>query len=292
MHTKCPTWYGQFMPSFSQRNRYARPPEISVREELPQKLRRPIAQIAARRLGSKALAEIVQAVLDPYGLKPPSQVAGWAVFVGNGDADLIVATEMLDRSAWFHVYDVIEAIHEHLARQDQQGGIPVEGTPHAPVFEKEINKYFVNAGIGWQLVEGEIVTRGGEVFENTVTTAVKVLERNERPTSAGHLRFALSALSARPKPNTTGAVAHATSAVECVLGEITGKPMTLGKYLDKHPALFHPALKKGLDGIYGYASDEGARHGKEGTEPTREEAEFTVAVCAATCTLLTRKHPK
>jgi hypothetical protein len=68
--------------------------------------------------------------------------------------------------------------------------------------------------------------------------------------------------------------------------------MTLGNYLDKNSGLFHPALKKGLHGIYGYASDEGARHGKEGTEPTREEAEFVVAVCAAACTLLTRKHPK
>jgi hypothetical protein len=67
--------------------------------------------------------------------------------------------------------------------------------------------------------------------------------------------------------------------------------MTLGEYLNRHPGLFHPALKKGLHGIYGYACDEGARHGKEGTEPTREEAEFAVAVCAAVCTLLTRKHP-
>ena len=68
--------------------------------------------------------------------------------------------------------------------------------------------------------------------------------------------------------------------------------MTLGKYLNKHPLLFHPALKKGIDGVYGYASDEGARHGKEGTEPTTEEAEFAVAVCAAVCTLLARRHPE
>jgi hypothetical protein len=68
--------------------------------------------------------------------------------------------------------------------------------------------------------------------------------------------------------------------------------MTLGDYLKKNPGLFHPALKNGLYGIYGYASDEGARHGKEGTEPAREEAEFVVAVCAAVCTLLSRKHPK
>lgn len=122
-------------------------------------------------------------------------------------------------------------------------------------------------------------------------TAVAVLEEDTKPTAAGHMRFAISALSSRPRANACGAVAHATSAVECVLGEITGEETTLGKYLDKNPGLFHPALKKGLDGIYGYASDEGARHGKEGTEPSREEAEFAVAVCAAVCTLLTRKHP-
>jgi hypothetical protein len=77
-----------------------------------------------------------------------------------------------------------------------------------------------------------------------------------------------------------------------VLGEITGEAMTLGEYLKKHSGLFHPALKKGLEGIWGYASDEGARHGKAGIEPSREDAEFVFAVCAATCTLLTRKHPK
>jgi hypothetical protein len=53
---------------------------------------------------------------------------------------------------------------------------------------------------------------------------------------------------------------------------------------------FIQRLSKGLDGIYGYASDEGARHGKEGTEPSRDDAEFTIATCAAVCTLLTRKN--
>ncbi len=279
------------MPSFSKRNKYAQPPEISVREELPPKLRRPIADIAARRVGPKPLRQIVEQVLDRYGLNPQqSQTAVWASMFANVDTDLIAARERIDACPWFRVYDIIEAVHRNLARQ--QGAIQTEGTPRATLFEREINTYFVEAGIGWQLVNGEIVTRGNEAFEGTIKTAVAVLKEDAKPTAAGHLQFAISALSARPMADTTGAVVHATSAVECVLGEIAGQPMTLGKYLDKKPALFHPALKKGLDGIYGYASDEGARHGKEGTEPAREEAEFAVAVCAAVCTLLTRKHPK
>jgi hypothetical protein len=68
--------------------------------------------------------------------------------------------------------------------------------------------------------------------------------------------------------------------------------MTLGKYLDKHPDLFHPSLKKALDGVYGYASDAGARHGKEGKEPSFDEAQFAVTACAAACTLLTAMNPK
>ena len=111
-----------------------------------------------------------------------------------------------------------------------------------------------------------------------------------KATAAGHLRFSISALSKRPKPGTSGAVAHATSAVECVLGEIAGQAMGLGDYLKKHQSLFHPALKKGLDGIYGYASEEGARHGKEGTEPARKKMRNFPLPRGRPSTLLTRKY--
>ena len=199
--------------------------------------------------------------------------------------------EMIDECHWSRVYDVVEAVYKDLKVpvEDEGGGIV---TDHAPKFENEINEYFVYAEIGWQLRNGVIRTRGDEVFENSVNTAVKALEEDEKPTAAGHILFAIKALSTRPKANTSGAVTHATSAVECVLGEITGAPMGIGDYLKRNPQLFHAALKKGLEGIYGYASDEGARHGKEGTEPTREDAEFVIATCSAVCTLLVRKHPK
>ena len=131
-----------------------------------------------------------------------------------------------------------------------------EQTSRAVPFRQEINDYFTYAGIGWQLVDGEFVTRGDEAFENTVKTAVVALEGDNKPTAAGHVQFAISALSARPTADTSGAVSHATSAVECVLGEITtGKKRGLSDYLRKNPGLFHPALKEGLGKIYAYASD-------------------------------------
>src|ERR1035438_6156265 len=67
--------------------------------------------------------------------------------------------------------------------------------------------------------------------------------------------------------------------------------LTLGKYLDRYPKLFHPSLRKALDGIYGFASDAGARHGKEGVEPSYDEAVFVLSTCAAVCTLLTKQPP-
>jgi hypothetical protein len=261
------------MSSFSQRHGYSgHPKEITVREGAPESIR-VVALETADSLGLKDMRGTVCRILR---VRPDPN--NWSAGnVWQEVEDLVYGCE------WFKVYDIIEVFTRALG---EQHNLRWQEFPIA------INECFVEEGIGWQLVNGKIVARGNEAFESTLKTAVTVLEENTKPTAAGHLKFATSALSARPTANTSGAVAHATSAVECVLGEITGQPMTLGKYLDTHPALFHPALKKGLNGIYGYASDEGARHGKEGTEPSREEAEFVVATCAAACTLLTRKHSK
>ena len=154
----------------------------------------------------------------------------------------------IEECQWFLVYDIIEAVYRYLRRQDNSGGIPVEGAPHAPAFEKDVNRYLVHAGIGWQLVNGQVLARGDEEFQKVVENAASQLDETARPTAANHMKSAVKALSERPRANTAGAVAHATSAVECLLHDITGEAMTLGKYLDKHSSLFHPALKKALDG--------------------------------------------
>lgn len=283
-------WYGRGMPppsqTFSKRQGYNPPSEVKpeTRTEVSPAMRHWVGQSTKRwGISSVALRTIAWDLLkDDIGTKAHEI---WSNF-----------HLALQGAPWFSVYDVIEALHAAFEHDDSislELGLLSDGPfPKAPGFERDINDYLAQEGIPWQLVNGGIVTRGSEAFEGTVKTAVAVLVEDKKTTAAGHFQFAINALSARPKANTSGAVAHATNAVECVLGEVTGQTMTLGKYLDKNPALFHPALKKGLDGIYGYASDEGARHGKEGTEPSYEEAEFVVATCAAVCTLLTRKHAK
>jgi hypothetical protein len=81
--------------------------------------------------------------------------------------------------------------------------------------------------------------------------------------------------------------------MECVLHDITGEEkMKFSGYLQRYPDLVPGGLATTFGGLWGYASNEGARHGKEGVEPPREEAEFIVAIAAALTTYLNRKHPR
>ncbi len=280
--------------TFSARLGHAQPKAITYRDELPEKFRLPIFAMLRRYTNPDFLWERIEKLFNPYGTDEwPESTGAISVAKEEDHPRTIAAKRVLLRCPWFRVYDVIEDIYDQLCFYDSELRSDPDEEPRSGSFHQEINDYFTHVGIGWKLDDnGKIATRGDEAFEGTVKVAIDALEEAAKPTAAGHLRFAIAALSVRPNANTSGAVVHATNAVECVLGELTGKSMTLGKYLDRYPDLFHKSLKKGLDGIYGYASDEGARHGKEGTQPSEEEAEFAVATCAAVCTLLIRKRPK
>ncbi len=257
--------------SFSHRHGYSgQPKEITVREDAPESLR-VVALETAYELGVRGVRDIVCRVLRkrPY---PDNWSAG---NVAREVEFLVYECE------WFRVYDIIEAFSKALQTSFEWAA-----------YAEAINSCLIEEGLGWQFVAGKIIARGDEGFAQAVAMAATSLKDDGRPTSSGHIQSAIRALSERPKANTSGAVSHATNAVECLLNDITGEAMTLGKYLDRYPTLLHPALKKALDATYGYASDAGARHGKEGVEPSFEAAQFVVTTCAATCTLLTATNPK
>jgi hypothetical protein len=279
---------------FGQRHGLCGPPVGTlVREDAPNGLRTKLVEVLTSMSPSSLghdfdgvkLRDLFRQVMN---IRPPANISNLL----DGYDAFEEAKRLLYDCEWFQFYEIVEELSQLLRKEDRPDTRFARVPQRGVVFAEAVNEAFVRWNIGWQLVDGRVILRGNDVFEGTVKTAVAVLEEDSKPTAAGHLRFAISALSAKPRPDTGGAVGHATNAVECVLGEITGQAMTLGQYLDKHRGLFHQSLRKGLDGIYGYASDEGARHGKEGTEPALEEAEFAVAACAAVCTLLTRKHPK
>lgn len=280
------------MGSFSQRQGYTRPKEIIYRGEIPEQLRVPIYEILRRYLPSAFLMERVEAIFNPYGIAPLQRYDRPVPVAKDEDnANTVAFKRFILGCKWYEIYDVVEDAFAQLRFHERELADPGE-EPRAFPMQGDLNDYFAYAGIGWKMEKGELSIRQDDVVENAIGVAITQLEAGQRPTAARHIESAVRALSERPRPNTPGAVAHATSAVECVLNDVTGQSATLGDYLKRKPDLVHPALKKALEGIYGYASDAGARHGKEGVEPPFEEAQFAVTSCVAVCTLLNAINPK
>lgn len=263
--------------SFSRRNRYSGiGKEITVREDAPEGLRFAVLEIA-RELGSgpSSLRNIVCRVLR---VRPDP--GNWSEYpnVWGEVQDLVYSCD------WFKVYDIIEALHASMTENDEK-----RGEDDAETFAAELNSYFVEEGIGWQLVDGQIVTRGTEAFERVVTDADKALKESGRPTAASHIYEALQDLSRRPKADLPGAIYHGMGALEAVARDLSGDTKaTLGETLKRSPGLVPKPLDSALSLVWGYASNE-ARHVEEGREPSREEAELIVGLAAVVATYLTKK---
>ena len=185
---------------------------------------------------------------------------------------------------WFEVYDVIEALHAKFTADDRD-----RRSKYASRFSEEINDYFVQKGVGWQLANGQVVARGGEVFETVVKTAAEALDDSGRSTASRHFREAIRDLSSRPDADLSGAVFHAMGALEAVARDLTGDPnSTLGQAIKRHPNLLPKPLDSAVSQLWGYASNEG-RHVREGQKLNRETAELVVGLAAVMATYLVRK---
>lgn len=251
---------------FSKRHGYRpTPKEITIRNSAPEELRMAILQIAVDvGMTPTELREVVCRVLrkrpDPYN---------WSDYpnVWNEIQELIMDCE------WFKVYDIAEAIYSQLPRR--LGRVGEE-------FMEQMNDFFVERGIGWQMVDGRIQTRGPETFEEVVKRAKEGLDTAALPTAKSELHEALQDLSRRPEPDLTGAVQHAMAALECVAREISGdRKATLGDILKKHKEKLNipKPLDEAVSKSWGYASEMG-RHIREGRIPTRRDVELIVGVSA------------
>lgn len=244
----------------------------------------------------------IQKLFDPYGTDKTDDWSESSATIpiskAEDDPDLIAAKRAIVCCRWFCVYDIIVDVFEQLCFYEQRQNDPEEEFCSFPL-QRDINDYFVHEGIGWQLVNGEIITRGNDAFEHTIEVAGQELA--ERPTTRARIQEAINNLSRRPKPDLSGAVSHAFAAMECIIGDIEYTPEeisqnkhhTFGAFLQRHPNLFpSDDLKDGFKHLWKYANNEGGRHGKEGMEPARDEAELIVSLAATLVTYLNRKHPK
>ena len=219
---------------FSKRHRYSSgAKDITVREDAPGNLRYAVLQTAIDlEWTPSALRPVLCRVL-----RVPPDADNWSEYPNVWRE----ARGLMYGCQWFKVYDIIEALHAEFAKHDRS-----YGKTDAAQFAEALNQFFIEEGIGWQLVNGQIITRGTEAFESLVTEATSALETSQRPTAAKHLHEALEDLSRRPRRIYPGAAYHAMGALECVARDLTSDPKaTLGGNPETPPWLASKAARHG-----------------------------------------------
>lgn len=257
---------------FSDRNDYRpSPSKITVREDAPPALRGAIPMIAeGAGMGPSTIRDMLCRVL----LVQPDRDNWSDPNVRNEVAWLI------ENAHWFKVYDIAEGLYAELAR----------AWDHAPAeeFERRLNDFLVEHGIGWELRDGAITHRGSEAFAKSTHEATELLDGSGFRRAANEMREALRDISRRPDADITGAIQHAMAALEATAREVTDMPnATLGQLV---PRLGLPApLDGALHKLWGYASDR-ARHIREHQNVDHAEAELLVTIAGSLCTFLAQRR--
>jgi len=245
--------------------------DITIREDAPDEVRGAILTIAERdlRLPPGRLRRVLCGVLRK--LPDPRN---WSDYPNVWDE----CQYLISNAPWYRVYDFAEALYRFLADSEE--------SERAETWQELLNEYFIEAGVGWKMVDGHLESRGPESFEAVVAAAREVLGEADLPTARQEIHEALRDLSRRPEPDVTGAIQHAMVALECTAREAAGDPRaTLGEIIKRYPDLLPKPLDVGVSRLWGYASEFG-RHVREGRVPGRAEAELVVGVAASVCTYL------
>jgi hypothetical protein len=185
--------------------------------------------------------------------------------------------ELVLGRTWWEVYDLCEAFVEYIAK-GQKYSAPMYrrlAEQSAAEFQKKLDDAMKDLGLGWQMEHGRVVAREDGPIEALLGEAGDALAGAKLGTSAEHLAQARADLSRRPKPDLTGCVHHSIAALEAVARECSGDAKaTLGQVIERHAEQLgiRPPLDQALIKLWGFSSEEGGRHGREGSEPTRREA--------------------
>lgn len=205
---------------FSQRNglNQFNEPEIIIRNEAPDELRKMVVEIATEcGIKPNRLRDIVCSFLK----KSPDRENNW------GYSNIIIEIRGLitDHAKWNEVYDIIETICLTF-RIDE--------------FASKMNQYFIKNGIGWKITDNKIQARSPEIIDAIIENSVDLLNQDiKTPTTYQELKLAIEDLSHRPVAKITGAIQHAMAAVECYMRLCTGlKKDTLGQIIKKWMMLF------------------------------------------------------
>ncbi|MCI5219763.1 MAG: hypothetical protein D3914_11410 [Candidatus Electrothrix sp. LOE2] len=235
--------------------------EITIREDAPQEFRAFLIQLLYEvGFTPRRLREIFCLVLR----KAPDQ-SNWSEYP-NIDGEV---KWLLRDCKWFKVYDILEKIlqTEHFFNREK--------------FIAEVNSFFIEEGYGWKINQSLIEMRGDKSFEVVVKSAIDKLTKEQYSTANKELHQALKDLSRRPVPDITGAIQHSMVSLECIAREITGdRKATLGAIMSNNKGRIPPPLDQAVEKAWGFASEYG-RHIREGREPSFQDAELIVGICAS-----------
>lgn len=249
---------------------------ITIRNEAPDWLRSLVVRFAYE---VEVRPSTLRGILCDLLLEAPDS-SNWSEFP-NIDFEV---QQLLSKAEWFEAYDFLELIAEHLAK--------LRNYEQIEKFSTKLNQAFRRKGVAWQLIDGQLQIRGEESFEQAINAAVTATADTKRPVAENEFRKALQDLSKRPEPDITGAIRHAMAALECIARDVTGdQNATLGEIIKHHPGLLPAPLDKGLEKMWGYASDK-VRHIREGQNVDLYEAELLVGVAGSIATYLIKKSSK
>ena len=260
---------------FSDRHGY-RPTaaQITVREDAPSELRGAIPLIAEEAgMKPSVMSQIICNVLlvrpDPHN---------WSEYPNIWDE----VAWLMEEAPWHRVYDVAEALYAKLAANGTWDSGP------ADEFERRLNDFLVENGIGWELRDGQITHRGSEAFARSTHELPDRLDEAAFQRAANEMREALRDISRRPEPDITGAIQHAMAALEATAREVAGQPnLTLGKLVR---GLDFPApLDQAVHKLWGYASDRGRHIREQQVVVNHAEAELIVAIAGSLCAFLAQR---
>jgi hypothetical protein len=142
---------------FSRRQGYRIRREIRIREDAPPELR--VALIAVLHDLGLTYTQI-RGIICPVLHAIPDR-NNWTKVPNVRDE--VVA--LVQGCEWFRVYDICEAAYRYL--RDEGHALHRYDRENFPAdeFTNRLNELFEELGIGWQMIEGRIVTRGPEEFE-------------------------------------------------------------------------------------------------------------------------------
>jgi AbiJ N-terminal domain 4 len=185
---------------------------------------------------------------------------------------------------WYKVYDIAEEIYSYLKKNNFNN----RHNSYAASF----NELCSEKGIGWHFQNGHIVRRGAETEEKISKLLLDQLNKEIYPTAKNELEEAFIDISRKPTADITGSIRHAVAALECVARRVTGlEKCTLGEIIKKHRTLFPKPLDEVVEKIWGYTSEK-ARHIKEGSAPSFQEAVLIIGLSSSLIAFLNSCLPK